>query len=243
MKLSVCILTQNEKDFFLKDCIEEALKIGDEIIVVDGGSKDAEYIADEFNLNKKIKVFTRKWYDSYQYTDQRNFAMEQAMGDYILNLDADEILGDYKYMIKQEIKRRPHIDCWDLEGVHFIYHLGLIDATEEHHIWLHRIVKNNGKIKFPPMTMHGLPIGGKTSAMIPGIQIYHLGYVRQLKNIVNKYKRNMKKLEMHTPQYLKWYKDSHLFGTYPTEPFLNPRKIFPYDRKYPEKLKEMFLLN
>ncbi len=84
MKLTVVIPTLNEQTD-LPATLESA-KFAEEILVVDSGSSDETVkIAKKF----KAKVITHPFID---YASQRNFADKQAIGDWILSVDADVII-------------------------------------------------------------------------------------------------------------------------------------------------------
>lgn len=81
-RLSVVVVTKNE-EAMLRGCLE-SVAWADERIVVDCFSTDATLaIAREFTE----KVFEREWPG---YASQKNFGIDQATGDWILILDADE---------------------------------------------------------------------------------------------------------------------------------------------------------
>ena len=81
-KLSVIIITKNEKEN-IRDCLE-SVKWADEIIIVDSFSRDKTVeIAKEYTS----KIFQKEWMG---YGKQKNFALEKATGDWVLNIDADE---------------------------------------------------------------------------------------------------------------------------------------------------------
>ena len=85
MKLSVCIICLNEEQN-IKHCLESA-SWADELIVIDAGSQDRTIeIARQFSN----MVFHRPWTG---YVDQKNFALSKANGDWILSLDADEVVS------------------------------------------------------------------------------------------------------------------------------------------------------
>ena len=81
-RLSVCIITRDEEDR-LRACLE-SVRWADEIVVVDSGSEDrTREIAAEFT----DRVIEREWPGHVQ---QKSFAVEQATGEWIFALDADE---------------------------------------------------------------------------------------------------------------------------------------------------------
>lgn len=81
---AVLIVTNEEKK--LKACLE-ALSWTDEIILVDGGSKDETVeVARKFTT----KIFSRSLDN---FSNQKNFAIEKASCDWILSVDADEIVS------------------------------------------------------------------------------------------------------------------------------------------------------
>ena len=86
MKLSVYIVTLNEEKRIGKT-LQAASKVADEIVIVDSGSIDGTIkIADKY----KAKVFFNKW---ESYCKQKSFAENQCSSDWVLMLDADEVLS------------------------------------------------------------------------------------------------------------------------------------------------------
>ena len=80
--LSVIIITKNE-EANIRRCLE-SVRFADEIIVLDSGSTDNTVaIAQEYTEN----VFATDWQG---YGIQKQRALSQASGDWVLNLDADE---------------------------------------------------------------------------------------------------------------------------------------------------------
>ncbi|HBH01121.1 MAG TPA: glycosyltransferase family 2 protein [Candidatus Rokubacteria bacterium] len=81
-RLSVVVITLNEAER-LRACLESAAW-ADELVVVDAESQDKTVqIAREFT----DRVLVRPWAG---FAEQKNFAVAQATGDWILSLDADE---------------------------------------------------------------------------------------------------------------------------------------------------------
>lgn len=85
--ISIIILTKNEEKNIV-DCLESA-SWADEVILVDDFSEDRTIeIIKTLNFSKKIKIFKRKLESNF--SDQRNYALTKAKGDWVLFLDADE---------------------------------------------------------------------------------------------------------------------------------------------------------
>ncbi len=85
-KISVVLAVYNEEDN-LSNCLNSTRDLADEIVIVDGGSTDKTLdIAKEFNA-KVIKT------DNPQiFHINKNKAIDAAFGDWILQLDADEVV-------------------------------------------------------------------------------------------------------------------------------------------------------
>jgi glycosyltransferase involved in cell wall biosynthesis len=85
MRISCCIIAHNEADR-IERCIVAARDVVDEVVVVDSGSTDQT--VDKAKV-LGAKVFFHAW-DGYG--PQKRFAEDCAENDWILNLDADEIV-------------------------------------------------------------------------------------------------------------------------------------------------------
>jgi len=85
VRLSVVIVTLDEEER-IRACLESA-SWADELIVVDAESRDkTAAIARELTDH----VFVRPWPG---FAAQKNFGLDQARGDWILSLDADEVVS------------------------------------------------------------------------------------------------------------------------------------------------------
>ncbi|SFR67943.1 MULTISPECIES: glycosyltransferase family 2 protein [Maribacter] len=86
-QLTALVITFNEIGYIEK-CIE-SVSFADEIIVVDSFSTDGTY---EFlKDHPKVKVIQNPFEN---FTAQKSFALKQATNDWVLFLDADEIVSD-----------------------------------------------------------------------------------------------------------------------------------------------------
>jgi glycosyltransferase involved in cell wall biosynthesis len=104
-KLSVAIITRNEESNLSRTL--SSVRFADEIIVVDSGSTDRTLeIAAEF----KAKLFLEPWRG---FAGQKNFAIEQCTGDWILSLDADEALTpELQSEIRSLLSGAPSADAY-----------------------------------------------------------------------------------------------------------------------------------
>ena len=86
LKISLCMIVKNEENT-LERCLTSVNDIVDEIIIVDTGSTDkTKDIARKFT----DRIFDFVWIDDFAAA--RNFSFSQASMDYIMWLDADDVL-------------------------------------------------------------------------------------------------------------------------------------------------------
>jgi len=84
-KLSVVIIAHNEENI-IQRCLDAVKPVADEIIIVDSHSSDH---TGEISRKNGCKVIPRE-FDGYG--TQKQFGVDQASNDWILSIDADEIL-------------------------------------------------------------------------------------------------------------------------------------------------------
>lgn len=84
--ISAVIITRNEAHNIAR-CLISLQLLVDEVIVVDAESTDD---TPRIAADHGARVINRPWSD---YSDQKNFANNQALGPYILSMDADEAIS------------------------------------------------------------------------------------------------------------------------------------------------------
>ena len=118
--ISLCMIVKNEEDN-LKKCLDAISKYEFEIVIVDTGSTDNTV---EIARSYTDKVYHYKWCNDF--SSARNYSIEQATNDYVLVLDADEIV--------QNINMKELLRSLDRNKV---------GRLERHNIYIRNGEKNN----------------------------------------------------------------------------------------------------
>ncbi|MBC7554495.1 MAG: glycosyltransferase family 2 protein [Taibaiella sp.] len=103
IKISCVIITYNEEKN-IQQCLESILKVADEVILVDSYSQDKTVALAQ---NMGARIFYKKFMG---FGDQKAFAVEQASYDWIISIDADEILSEELTASILAIKNNPQAD-------------------------------------------------------------------------------------------------------------------------------------
>ncbi len=99
MTISLCMIVKNE-EAVLARCLESARGLVDEIAIVDTGSEDGTVaIAKNYTENVTFEA----WRDDFAHA--RNAAFSRAHGDYLLWLDADDVIPAASREIFPKIKK------------------------------------------------------------------------------------------------------------------------------------------
>lgn len=103
--LSLAMIVKNEEQF-LGECLSSVQGLVDEMVVVDTGSTDE---TKEVALSYGAKVSDFVWNDDFAIA--RNFALEKATGNWVLVLDADEVLSAADAGVIRDVLHR-----WEVSG-------------------------------------------------------------------------------------------------------------------------------
>ena len=132
-EISLCMIVRDEEEV-LERCLRSVREVVDEIIIVDTGSVDrTKEIAKKYADN----VLDFEWVDDFAAA--RNYSFAQATKDYIMWLDADDVLLDSDGQGFKEL--REQLDG-EINRVTMPYHLGIdSNGNVTHRLRRNRIVR------------------------------------------------------------------------------------------------------
>lgn len=179
------MIARDEEDC-LAACLQSARHLVREIIVVDTGSTDRTR---EVAVQNGAKVFSFPWRDDFAAA--RNYSLDLAREDWILVLDADEILAPVSVEAFARLLTAP-----DVEGyfVHIHNHLGAEERAPDQAV---RLFKNHPLYRFDG-SIHEQVAGaikrrnrGGGLASSP-LLIHHFGYLPERMAARDKHNRNIR---------------------------------------------------
>jgi glycosyltransferase involved in cell wall biosynthesis len=211
-RLSLCMIVKDEEDYIGK-CLNSVKDVVDEIIIVDTGSSDRTV---EICKSFGAQVFDFPWNESF--ADARNYGLERATGDWILWLDADEVVE-----ASDVYKLRDVLYFDDLIiSIHLINYYGDgVDPNKTFDIAHTRLFQNHKGFKFINKIHEMLNVievfSPEDSPIIKTspIKVYHYGYLEAVNENKKKFERNLKMLEVELEQknYSPWI-EYHIASEY-----------------------------
>lgn len=180
VKISVVINTLNAERLLTK-CIE-SVKQADEIVICDMYSDDNTIqIAKEFNC--KIVYHERTGI----VEPARNWAMEQTTGDWILILDADEIVSPelWQYLVKYSNNPIPNHNVCHIPRETFVFGKQPVKARPCKRFWKKGTCYYSGAIHQAPITNEGKDYFIKNNKM--SIIHYHIPSLSSLSEKTDRY--------------------------------------------------------
>lgn len=186
-RLSVCMITRNEEEN-LPRALESVRGLAHEIVVVDTGSTDGtREVAESFGA----RVIAHAWKEDF--AEAKNVAIDNATGEYILFLDADEYLspdcgrevisaiagGADAYFVRVESDVRS-------------------GAGRKYVNLLHRLFRNYSAIRYEGAVHEQLDSSLKRMGAVvrtSGIVIIHSGYGSESGRLKCKLERNLRILK------------------------------------------------
>ena len=152
--ISLCMIVKNEQDVLAR-CLGSAKNLVDEIIIVDTGSSDK---TKEIAYLYTDKVYDFKWVNDF--SKARNFSFSKATKDYIMWLDADDVItkSEQKKFIELKNSLTNDVDMIMLkynvgfdenDNVTLSYYRERIIKNDKKAVWegqIHEVIAPHGKI-------------------------------------------------------------------------------------------------
>lgn len=184
--LSLCMIVKDEEEN-LPRCLESVLGVVDEMVVVDTGSTDA---TKDIALSFGARVIDFPW--TGDFSAARNAGLEQAAGQWILVLDADEELVEEDRPLVRAFLRSSDKDGYFVRCLNY-----LGDAEDDNEVLVHgqfRLFRNRPKHRFRgPIHEQMLGVVQEAGGQIDfsRIRIRHYGYTRRAALERDKIERNV----------------------------------------------------
>ncbi len=191
LRLSLCMIVRDEQEM-LPRCLAAVAGAVDEIVVVDTGSRDATVeIARSFGA----RVLFHEW--SGCFAQARNVSFDAAEGDWLLYLDADEVLVEEDAPLLRSLTGRTWREAFYLSETS--YTGDLRDGTAVTHNAL-RVFRNRPEYRFEGR-LHE-QIAPRLPGYLPerleatGVRVEHYGYLGAVRGAREKSRRNIELLRL-----------------------------------------------
>ena len=190
MTLSLCMIVKDEEEM-LPRCLEAVRSAVDEIVIVDTGSTDRTVeIAESFGA----RVLHHPWNGSF--ADARNVSIDAATGDWLIYLDADEVLVAEDAARLRSLTGRVWREAFYL--VETNYTGDIEDGTSVHHNAL-RVWRNRPEYRFRgrlhEQFAYALPGYLPERLEQTDVRVEHFGYLGAVRDSKEKTRRNIELLQ------------------------------------------------
>lgn len=191
LRLSLCMIVRDEEQM-LPRCLEAVRDAVDEIVVVDTGSRDRTVeIARSFGA----RVLRREWTGSF--AEARNASFDAAGGDWLMYLDADEVLAREDAGLLRSLTGRVWREAFYVSETSHTGAAG--DGTAVTHDAL-RIFRNRPEYRFEgrlhEQIAHSLPTHLPERFEATAVRVEHFGYLAAVREARGKTARNIELLRL-----------------------------------------------
>jgi len=175
------MIVKNEEEI-LGQCLESVKDVADELIVVDTGSEDKTV---EIAKRYSAKIFHHPWQNSF--SEARNYSMSVASGDWILIIDADEILerADIPKIIEAKWQKKYDAICF---GIYSVLP-GQIGGSNLGKNYSGRLFKNRKSIYYEGIVHNVLRMPKRVATS--DVRVYHFGYDLMPEKMQKKFERSL----------------------------------------------------
>lgn len=188
--VSACMIVKDEQKY-LAGCLDSIRNWVDEIIVVDTGSTDKTV---EIAASYGAKIFHQKWENNF--SKHRNYSIEQATGDWVLIIDADERVeaGDVPKLLEVINSDQAQVISVDVHNV--------CDDDELRTTFLHsnRLFRRELNLRYEGIVHNMLIVPPELPVWRTRTKIKHLGYNLSEDELIKKISRSKPLIEQQIEQ-------------------------------------------
>lgn len=219
VKISLCTIVKND-GLLIRKMLDSVVGVVDEIVITDTGSTDNTLeVVREFQLEHPglVKVVEFAWCNDFSAA--RNFSLEQASGDWVIVLDADEFLDS-------EEKRglRSFLETVSADGIFVTqrnYTGSMKDLSSVIDVDVARVFR--GQYRYEGSIHEQIAgnierAGGKFGRYT--LHIHHVGYTEEYVKLKGKSARNTELLEQQLKAWKRhnkierWFSETNLLAEY-----------------------------
>ncbi|MGN4126849.1 glycosyltransferase [Lysinibacillus sphaericus] len=153
LTISLCMIVKDEESI-IERCLDSVQHVVDEINIIDTGSTDR---TKEIVRHYTARLFDYTWCDDF--AKARNFSFQQATKDYILWMDADDVLTTEHQQKLVQLKKslNPNIDAVSMHYYVLLDEDGEVESSEKRY----RLIKRSRNFQWQGAVHESLNIAGK----------------------------------------------------------------------------------
>lgn len=162
--ITALVLTKNEEEM-LPLCLER-LSWADEMLVVDSGSSDRTV---DLAATAGAKVLHHEFRN---FSDQTNWGFSKAAGDWILQIDADELVGaKLRDSVLRTVASDPGEDIFELKRDSYVFGRRMKSSSWSGE-WIPRLFRK-GSVTFAGEVHQDPQVNGRPVGRLDGVLIHH----------------------------------------------------------------------
>lgn len=180
--ISACMIVKDEESA-LPDCLAALTGVADEIVVYDTGSSDRTVAIAEA---AGATVLRGHWDDDFSRA--RNEALAHCSGEWILHVDADEIVHVTAEVLRQELRRRTGLDAFNVTIDNLDDEGGISTSHRALRLFRRGRARWSGRLHEQVVPTGVVPLQTAPSSL----RIVHSGYTTSVMEAKSKQERNLR---------------------------------------------------
>lgn len=198
--ISLCMIVKNE-EVVIARCLDSVSDVVDEYVMVDTGSTDKTI---EILQKYTDKIYNFKWIDDF--SSARNYAFDHATMDYLMWLDADDVISEADLEKLKELKRTL---SRSVDSVSMEYHLSFDSSGNvTSKLRRNRLVKRTNHFRWHGVVHEYLLVGG--NILNADIAVKHISVEHESDRNIRIYEAMLARGEEFSPRDLYYYSNELL---------------------------------